>query len=83
VIQIRLPDSIIWKSTIYAKFASETPLHSECNMIHFRIDESITHFQIPKLWGSVLEFTKLWGCKKKYVGVQEETAKKLNEKSLV
>jgi len=43
-------------------------------MIHFWIDESVTHSQIPKLWRSVSEFTKLWGCRKKNVRVQEETA---------
>jgi len=45
-------------------------------MIHFWIDESVAHSQIPKLWGSVSEFTKLWTCRKKTVGVQEETTKK-------
>jgi len=43
-------------------------------MIHFRIDESVAHSLISKLWGSVSEFIKLWGCRKKNVGVQEETA---------
>jgi len=43
-------------------------------MIHFQIDESVTHSQIPKLLRLVSEFTKLWGCRKKNIGVQEETA---------
>jgi len=43
-------------------------------MIHFQIDKSVAHSQISKLWGSVSEFTKLWGCRKKNVEVQEETA---------
>jgi len=60
-----LPDSAIRKSIFYANFASRTPPHLECNMIHFRIDESVTHSHIPKLWG----------CRKKNVGVQEKTAK--------
>jgi len=68
-------DSAIHKSIIYANFASGTPPHPECNMIHFWIDESVAHFQIPKLWRSVSKFTKLWGCRKKNVGAQEETAK--------
>jgi len=69
VIEIRLLDSTIQKSIIYANFASGTPPHPECNMIQFQIDESVTHSQIPKLWGSVSKFTKLWGCRKKNVGM--------------
>jgi len=78
VIEIRLPNSAIQKSTIYVNFASGTPPHPESNMIHFQIDESITHFQIPisnKRWRSILRYIKLWGCRKKNVGMQEETAK--------
>jgi len=40
-------------------------------MIHFWIDESVAHSQIPKLWESVSKFTKLWR-RKKIIGVQEE-----------
>jgi len=50
---------------IYANSASGTPPHPKCNMIHFRIDESVAHFEIPKLWGLVLEFTKLWDAGRK------------------
>nr|AAR13309.1 hypothetical protein BA15 [Phaseolus vulgaris] len=45
--EIRLPDSTIRKSTIYANFASKILPHPENNMIHFRIDESVAHSQIP------------------------------------
>jgi len=38
VIEIRLPDSAVQKSTIYANFASRTPPHPKSNMIHFPID---------------------------------------------
>ena len=44
--RIRLPDSAIQKSIIYAKFASRTPPHLKKKMIKFWIDESIAHFQI-------------------------------------
>jgi len=35
IIEIRLPDSAIYKSIIYANFASGTSPHPEYNMIHF------------------------------------------------
>jgi len=41
------------------------PEHPKCDMIHFRIDESITHSQISKLWRLISEFTKLWGAGRK------------------
>jgi len=75
--KIRFPDSTIRKSTIYVNFASRTPLHPKKNMIHFWIVESVAHSQIPNSNNrrrSVLEFTKLWVCRKKNVEVQEETA---------
>jgi len=43
--RIRLSDSTIWKSIIYAKFAFRTPPHKKKND-SVRIDESITHSQI-------------------------------------
>jgi len=77
IIKIRLPDSTIQKSTIYANFVFRTHPHPESNMFHFRIDESVVYSQIPisnKRWGSVSRFIKLWWCRKKNLGVQEETA---------
>jgi len=44
--RIKLPDSTIRKSIIYAKFASGTPTHPKKN-IQFWIDESVDHSQIP------------------------------------
>jgi len=54
-------------------------------MIQFRIDEFVTHFQIlisgnhgalfsNKRSRPFSRFRKLWGCRKKKVGVQEEQA---------
>ena len=75
VIEIKLPNLAIWKSTNYANLTSRTPPHPERNMIHFRIDEFVAHSQLPisnKRWRSVSRFIELWEYRKKNIGVQEE-----------
>jgi len=43
----------------------EHPPYPECNMIHFQIDESVAHSQIPKLWGQIRNLQNCGGAGRK------------------